>query len=45
MFYSTLGHVEDVYDNPMIKQMYIEGIKWALRLTEGDTTSHPKPTD
>lgn len=45
VFYSTLGHVEDVYDNPMIKQMYVEGIKWALGLTEGDTKSHAKPTD
>jgi type 1 glutamine amidotransferase len=43
VFYSTLGHVEDVYDNPMIKQMYVEGIKWALGLTEGDTRSHAKP--
>ena len=43
VFYSTLGHVEDVYDNPMIKQMYVEGIKWALGLTEGDTKSHAKP--
>ncbi|MBC8166895.1 MAG: ThuA domain-containing protein [Bryobacteraceae bacterium] len=42
VFYSTLGHVEEVYDNPMIKQMYVEGIKWALGLTEGDTKSHAK---
>jgi len=29
----------------MIRQMYVEGIKWALGLTEGDTKSHAKPTD
>ncbi len=45
VFYSTLGHVEDVYDNPMIKTMYVEGIKWALGLVEGDTKPHPKPTN
>jgi uncharacterized protein len=45
VFYSTLGHVEEVYDNPMIKQMYVEGIKWALGLVEGDTKPHPKPSN
>ncbi|MBC7928462.1 MAG: ThuA domain-containing protein [Bryobacteraceae bacterium] len=45
VFYSTLGHVEEVYENPLIRQMYIEGIKWALGLVEGDTKSHPKTTD
>jgi type 1 glutamine amidotransferase len=43
VFYSTLGHVEEAYDNPDIKKMYVEGIKWALGLTEGDTNPHPKP--
>jgi type 1 glutamine amidotransferase len=42
VFYSTLGHVEEVYDNPDIKKMYIEGIKWALGLTQADTKPHPK---
>jgi uncharacterized protein len=43
VFYSTLGHLEEVYDNPDIKKMYVEGIKWALGLTQGDTKPHPKP--
>lgn len=43
VFYSTLGHVEEAYDNPLVKQMYIEGIKWALGLTEAHTNPHPKP--
>jgi uncharacterized protein len=43
VFYSTLGHVEEAYDFPLIRQMYIEGIKWALGLTEGNTNPHPKP--
>ena len=43
VFYSTLGHLEEVYDNPEIKKMYIEGIKWALGLTQADTKPHPKP--
>ena len=43
VFYSTLGHLEEVYDNPMIKQMYIEGIKWALGMTDAHTKPHAKP--
>lgn len=44
VFYSTLGHVEDVYENPLVKQMYVEGIKWTLGLTQGNTQSHPRPS-
>jgi type 1 glutamine amidotransferase len=42
VFYSTLGHVEEAYDNPDVKKMYVEGLKWVLGLTEGDTKPHPK---
>lgn len=43
VFYSTLGHREEVYDMPEIKKMYIEAVKWVLGMTDGDTTPHPKP--
>lgn len=43
VFYTTLGHVEEAYDNPLVKKMYIEAIKWVLGLTEAHTNSHPKP--
>jgi type 1 glutamine amidotransferase len=43
VFYTTLGHLDEVYDNPLVKQMYIEAVKWALGLTEAHTNSHPKP--
>jgi uncharacterized protein len=43
VFYSTLGHLEEVYDNPMIRQMYVEAIRWVLRLTPGEPAPHPKP--
>jgi hypothetical protein len=43
VFYTTLGHLDEVYDNPLVKTMYIEAIKWALGLTEAHTNSHPKP--
>ncbi len=42
VFYTTFGHVEEVYDRPDMQNLYREATKWALRLTETDTTPHPK---
>jgi len=42
VFYSTLGHTEESWDDPDILKMYFEAIKWTLRLTEGSTVSHPR---
>ena len=43
VFYSTLGHTEESWDDPDIRTMYFEAIKWALGMTEGSTASHPRP--
>jgi type 1 glutamine amidotransferase len=43
VFYSTLGHTEESWEDPDIRKMYFEAIKWALGMTEGSTDSHPKP--
>ena len=42
VFYSTLGHTKEAWDDPDIQKMYFEAIKWVLGLTEGSTASHPK---
>ena len=42
VFYSTFGHTEESWQDPDIRKMYFEAIKWALRLTEGSTASHPR---
>jgi type 1 glutamine amidotransferase len=44
VFYSTLGHTEESWDDPDIRKMYFEAIKWALGMTEGSTASHPMVT-
>jgi uncharacterized protein len=44
VFYSTLGHTEESWDDPDIRKMYFEAIKWALWLTDGSTESHPRVT-
>ncbi len=41
VFYSTLGHTEESWDDPDIRKMYFEAIRWALGMTEGSTASHP----
>ena len=42
VFYSTLGHTNESWSDPDITTMYLEGIKWALGMTEGSTESHPR---
>jgi hypothetical protein len=42
VFYSTLGHTEESWQDPDLRKMYFEAIKWVLRLTEGSTASHPR---
>jgi len=43
VFYSTLGHVTENWDDPNFQKMYMEAIKWALGLVSADTTSMPLP--
>jgi hypothetical protein len=38
VFYSSFGHDASVWDHRDIRLMYLEAIKWALGLTEGDVT-------
>ncbi|MEX2261895.1 MAG: ThuA domain-containing protein [Bryobacteraceae bacterium] len=43
VFYSSLGHRETVWDRSDIQKMWLEGIKWALKLTDGSAAPRPKP--
>ena len=38
VFYSTLGHAAESWDDPVIQRMYVEAIRWALGLVGGDAT-------
>ena len=35
VFYSTFGHADEAWDNPQVQKMYLEAVKWAMRL-QGD---------
>jgi uncharacterized protein len=41
VYYSTLGHVEQNWDDPRIQKMYVEAIKWAMGLEDADVTPRP----
>jgi len=43
VFYSTLGHTIESWEDPDIRAMYFEAVKWALGMTEGSTASHRRP--
>jgi type 1 glutamine amidotransferase len=41
VYYSTLGHVEQNWDDPRLQKMYAEAIKWAMGLVDADATPRP----
>lgn len=45
VFATTLGHREEVYDNPNIQKMYLEAIKWSMGMTDGNTAPIPLPKE
>jgi len=43
VFYSTLGHVPENWDDPRLQAMYTEAIRWAMGLSNADVTPQPLP--
>jgi len=41
VFSSTLGHPDAAWDDPRVQTMYLEAIKWVLRLTDAPVRPHP----
>ncbi len=41
VFYSSLGHVPENWDDPRLQHMYAEAIKWAMGLSDADATPRP----
>ena len=41
VFYSSLGHVVENWDNPAVQKMYSEAIQWALGLVDADISPRP----
>ncbi len=43
VFYSSLGHREEVWNRPDMQKMWLEAVKWAMGITKGDATPTPRP--
>lgn len=43
VLYSTFAHDAKTWDDRDVQQMYLEAIKWALGMTDGDVTPRPFP--
>jgi type 1 glutamine amidotransferase len=41
VFYSTLGHPVENWDRSDLQKMYVEAIKWAMKLEDADVTPRP----
>jgi uncharacterized protein len=37
-FWSVFGHAPETWDDPAVQKMYLEAIKWAMGLVDGDAT-------
>jgi type 1 glutamine amidotransferase len=45
VFINALGHDNEAWDRPDMQKLWLEGIKWAMGMVEGDTTPLPKPAN
>ncbi|MEO7649528.1 MAG: ThuA domain-containing protein [Bryobacteraceae bacterium] len=45
VFYSALGHREEVWNRADIRKMWVEGVQWALGITPGEAAPRPKPIE
>jgi type 1 glutamine amidotransferase len=43
VYYSTLGHPRENWDDPRLQEMYIGAIKWAMGLVDADVTPRQLP--
>ena len=44
VYYTSLGHVLENWDDPRMQKMITEAIRWAMRLTDADVTPRPLPS-
>lgn len=44
VYYTSLGHVKENWDNPQFQKMLTEAIKWAMGMTEAEVTPRSAPT-
>jgi type 1 glutamine amidotransferase len=45
VYYSTFGHTNESWDRHDVRQMWLEGIKWAMGMIPGDATPRHRPAN
>jgi uncharacterized protein len=45
VYYTTLGHVEQNWDDARFQKMMIEAVKWSMGLVNADVSSRPLPKE
>jgi type 1 glutamine amidotransferase len=45
VYYTTLGHVEQNWDDPRFQKMMVEAVKWSMGLENADASSRPLPKE
>lgn len=43
VYVSSLGHNDEPWDDPAVRELYLQGIKWALGLTDAAIPLDPRP--
>ena len=43
VFYSSLGHTDESWNRPDVQKMWLEAVKWSMKLIEVDATPRPRP--
>ena len=43
VFYATFAHADATWDDPRVQDLYLNAIKWALGMVDGDTTPNMSP--
>ncbi|HEX3119884.1 MAG TPA: ThuA domain-containing protein, partial [Candidatus Acidoferrum sp.] len=45
VYYTTLGHIEQNWDDPRFQKMMVEAVKWSMGMVDADVSSRPLPKD
>jgi type 1 glutamine amidotransferase len=45
VYYTTLGHVEQNWDDPRFQKMMVEAVRWSMGMVDADVSSRPLPKD
>jgi type 1 glutamine amidotransferase len=45
VFYSTLGHTPESWNDPNVQKMWLQAVKYCMKLIDADATPRPRPAN